>query len=686
MLRREGNRVYLAGTNTRSHYYAVSRLLQSWGCRWYMPTEFGECVPEWPELTIGDLDEAYAPPFLVRMYWHAWNANNEGRADFQSRNYINNENVVAAHALGHYVKELIPEGKTAFNVPIAEPETARHVAAQLEERFAAGQDIPLGMDDGVYNSDSALDAELRANLHDKYFQSQMLSDGFMTFYNNVANNLLQKHPDSSSRIGFLAYGNITIPPQRDITAAPPLVAQLAPIDIDPNHGMDDPRSPTRQEYREMMYRWAKVMDGRLIIYDYDQGMLVWRDLPNPSHQAFRQDVKHYRDAGILGIATETRGAIATTFLNFYIRCQLMWNPDLDVDALLAEFYPTFYGPAAPAMSSYWTAIFQAWEETLITEHEYYVIPAIYRPELVESLRGHLAAAQKAVEPLRKRPAAELSRNEQPYLERVDFTARSFAVIDGYTKMVRAAATEGDYAAAARHGQEALKARLALAEMNPTFTTRVVGAAAEPREPGGSPAWFPGEVKQYMDLAELTDGTRGALIARLPLEWAFRRDPHDTGLPRGFAYHEAELSYWESQRSRFTTPWSRKDYPTTEWEMLRTDLYAQAQGVLHPDGQSFTGFLWYKTPVDLNAEQSAGTVHLHFPGLFSEAWLYVNGFLVAHRPQKHIWWHNSYAFNWDVDVSGHLREGVNDITLRVHNTHHNGGIFRRPFLYRPTAAE
>ena len=78
VLRRSGNRVYLAGTNDEAHYYAVSRLLHLWGCRWYMPTEFGECIPEHPELRIGQLDVSYAPPFEARKYWISWNGDSSG--------------------------------------------------------------------------------------------------------------------------------------------------------------------------------------------------------------------------------------------------------------------------------------------------------------------------------------------------------------------------------------------------------------------------------------------------------------------------------------------------------------------------------------------------------------------------------------------------------------------------------
>jgi hypothetical protein len=59
---REGNRVYLAGNTDRAHYYAAADLLEKWGCRWYLPTDFGECIPEEKDLFFGQLDHAYSPP------------------------------------------------------------------------------------------------------------------------------------------------------------------------------------------------------------------------------------------------------------------------------------------------------------------------------------------------------------------------------------------------------------------------------------------------------------------------------------------------------------------------------------------------------------------------------------------------------------------------------------------------
>jgi hypothetical protein len=393
VVKRDKNRIYLAGTNDDAHYYAVATLLRMWGCRWFVPGEFGECVPRHAKLTVGDLDYAHGSPFEVRRYWLAWNGDTAGKDEFMRRNFFNEAHVPNGHALATYTKELIPPGKTMFNVPIAEDRTAKHVAAKVLPQFAKGEDIMLGLEDGIYESESAEDKKLIALQYDKYFLTQSYTDAFMVFYNKVADQLVKSAPNSKSRIGFLIYSNITLPPVRNVIAAKPLVGYLAPIDIDPIHGMDDPRSGPRREYKAMVEKWAKVMQGRLVIYDYDQSMLVWRDLPNPSHLAFRQDVKHYLKAGILGVDTESRGATATILTNLYLRGQLMWDPTANSDALLADFYQRFYGSAAKPMADYWNAVFKAWEDTLVTEHEYFVATAIYTPELLAKLGKSLQEAE-----------------------------------------------------------------------------------------------------------------------------------------------------------------------------------------------------------------------------------------------------------------------------------------------------
>ncbi len=671
-LKRIGQRVYLAGNNDFSHYFAVAELLRRWGCRWYIPTEFGECIPERPVLKIGSLDHVYSSPFEIRSYWISWLGDNSGEKEFQLRNMMTGRGDMptTGHALGKYTKGL---SEDPFDFPITDPATAKHVVEQVEQMYAQGESFSLGMEDGPYRSDDPRDQKLLKLQWDKYFMSWSVTDPMLELYNNVARMLRETYPQSHSRIGFLAYANMTLPPVRDMRAEESLFCELAPIDIDPIHGMDDRRSPARQEYRDMMYRWAKVMQGRLCIYDYDQSMMVWRDIPNPSHMSFRHDIQHYRKAGILGVNTESRNAIATTFINLYLRARLLWNPDEDVNALLADFYPNFYGPAAEPMEKYWSTIYAAWENTICTEHEYFIAPAIYTPQVIESLRESLLEAEQIVNGLRVQ-GRPLSRNEQRYIQRMKFTRLGFDVLSGYLSMVRSASQDCDFAAAVAAGETALARREELTEMSGIFTTY---RRYQVEQNGYS--WWPGEVKHYRELIPLIDGTHGELVQKLPIEWGFRRTVEDDGLKRGFATQPIDLNYWNAHKHQLTLD-NRKDYPD-RWEQLRTDLYAQAQGILHPDWQSYRGYLWYRADVDLTETETKGKLRLHFPGIFNDCWIYVNGELVGQRSQETLWWRNDYRFQWDINLEGKLHTGKNVIAVCCHCQHHYGGIFRRPFLYR-----
>jgi len=218
------------------------------------------------------------------------------------------------------------------------------------------------------------------------------------------------------------------------------------------------------------------------------------------------------------------------------------------------------------------------------------------------------------------------------------------------------------------------AREQLTAMNGIFTTyKKIGERG--------PAWWPGEVDQYRNLAQVAGGSNGTLVVKLPLEWAFRRDPQDVAVKEGWAGQPADLTHWKEKGQEYTLD-TRKDYPPAEWEMVRTDLYLQAQGIRHPDRQSYTGHGMYQTAIKLTPAQVQGKVHLLFPGLFNECWLYVNGAAVGHRKLAGpLWWLNDYRFEWDVDLTGKLKPGENLIALRIDNPHHFGGMFRRPFLYR-----
>jgi hypothetical protein len=579
VLLKDKDQLFVAGSNDDSHYFAAAELLRRWGCRWYMPAPFGEHIPHVSALSLPALDFAYAPPFEIRQIWVSWNGSQEGWQEFARRNFLNQQSIPSGHILGEYIKE-----KPDFS--LGSHESAAHVASKVAPLYAKGQSFSLSVDDALVPAGSAADKETSAGLRDKYFLTPVVTDNYLTFANNVAAQLQKLYPASKSRVGFLAYVNLTLPPQRVREVARQLVAYLAPIDFDPNHAFGDPRSPNKEDLLGAVTRWARIMQGRVVIYDYDQGMLLWRDIPNPSQHVIARDVQTYRKLGILGFGTESRNAGATTFLNQYFRGQLYWNPDLDVEAELQQFFTNFYGTNSAPMAAYWNTIFTAWKNTHVTEHEYFAIPAIYPRQLVTALAQHVRALN----------------GDGP---REKFTRLGFEVLDAYTQMVEAANTNCDYAAAVAAGERGLKARTALTELHDSLTTYV-------RMPESGPAYWPGEVEQYRKLAAYK------LLQKTPLQWNFRADPEDRGI-------------WQN--------WSESG-SGAGWSSLRTDMYLQAQLP-----QTRPGYAWYACRLTV----PPGKVRLMLPGLFNDSWLYVDGVLHAHREQHELWWRNPYDFSWDVEV-------------------------------------
>lgn len=607
----EGSQLLLAGNDETSTGFAVQALLQRWGCRWYFPNEFGECLPPRATLTV-EGDFAYAPPFEVRSFWLSWNGDGTGHDEFARRNFFNQLRVPSGHALGAYLKE---------GADVSQPAVAEAVAQAALPLFSAGTSLSLSMEDA-----SARAAGDRLKLHDKYFTCPVLSDVYLAFYNRVCAALLRAAPDSKARIGFLAYINLTLPPQQVLAAASPLVCYLAPIDFDPNHALNDARFPQLADLRGAMARWCQVMAGRVVLYDYDQGMLLWRDVPEPSHFVVAENVREWKRLGLLGVDTESRGALATTGLNLFFRGQLLWNPDLDVAAELKAFYVNFYGPAAGPMERYWSLIFEAWKTTRVTEHEFFVLPAVYPRALVERLRPLVVEAEGLL------PSDNL---------RMRFTRLGFDVLDHYTAMLDAAG-RCDYAAAVREGDAGLQSREALTALSGTFTTYK-------NMPESGAGFWPGEVDLYRELAT------SLKVTPLAQGWSVRLDPFDHGL-------------WQN--------WAR-EAGSVGWTAVRPDLYLQAQlEVPQP-----VGFVWYRCRLPA----VRGNNELHFPGLVGEAWLYLNGALLEHREQKPLMWMNDYKFSWTVPLPGDLSRGEHQLMLRVPVGEHLTGLVRTPFLRSATAS-
>jgi hypothetical protein len=182
----------------------------------------------------------------------------------------------------------------------------------------------------------------------------------------------------------------------------------------------------------------------------------------------------------------------------------------------------------------------AWQNTIVTEHEYFVAPAIYTPDVVEKLGTYLREAEASIQQMDAQDR-HLSRNEQRYVQRMRFMRLGYTVLQSYMSMVRSAAADVDFAATVEAGERGLRARDELTAMNEAFTTT--------RLENGYAFW-PGEVEQYRELIPFTNGEKGTLVAKLPMEWTFHRDPLRNGMENGFLDGPIDLSFWNAHGQKF----------------------------------------------------------------------------------------------------------------------------------------
>jgi hypothetical protein len=89
-----------------------------------------------------------------------------------------------------------------------------------------------------------------------------------------------------------------------------------------------------------------------------------KGLPISMVRKIPEDFRFVRSLGLNGVVDNVSLAPANLLwfnnrLNFYVYAQAAWNPDLDVEAVVADFIQHYYGPAAEPMAKFWKLMEEA---------------------------------------------------------------------------------------------------------------------------------------------------------------------------------------------------------------------------------------------------------------------------------------------------------------------------------------
>ena len=100
------------------------------------------------------------------------------------------------------------------------------------------------------------------------------------------------------------------------------------------------------------------------------------------------EYKYYKDNGVASIRSEVLPAWGYHGPSLYLASKMMWDADLDAQALMDEYFATFYGPAGDAMQLHFEILEAAYANADYFAGSAYEIPKIITSEsYVQKLNG-----------------------------------------------------------------------------------------------------------------------------------------------------------------------------------------------------------------------------------------------------------------------------------------------------------
>lgn len=356
--------VGLIGESDLAVGYAVYELLDRLGCRWYLPGDLGEVVPESKTIALKDVDFSSAPGTLYRGVWYADDA-------FRRRNRHGGLLLSAGHALEMYItkeeRQAHPDwvavvgGKPhPTRLRWSSPSLADAIADKILAAHARDPQpsYSLSPDDGADWDESAADRALDAGDFDPTFQKVSVTDRLLVLCNRIAARVAARQPEVL--LGMLAYVDYTRPPVRE-PVHPNIVPMLAPISYSRAHPMTDDRVPGNKELRHLVEGWGrKARMTSMYFYGYN---LAETSAPNPMLTKWGVDVPIVLSNNCRLWQPETLSNFETSMHALYLGCRLAWDPSRKPREIIDEINAKFYGHAASEMAAYWDLIDRAWVET-----------------------------------------------------------------------------------------------------------------------------------------------------------------------------------------------------------------------------------------------------------------------------------------------------------------------------------
>lgn len=271
-------------------------------------------------------------------------------------------------------------------------------------------------------------------------QRPALSDRDVTFANTLAALLKQKYPGKDYQVMMLSYGHSRPVPVKARPADNVVMSLVANFLGRPT--LVDIGSTRGDTHRQQFEAWAQL--GIKMLWRPNTGSPAgWQQgLPDLSTQQTIRDFKDVAAANCQGIFIDNIAEHwATMGPQYYVMAQLTWNPAVDADEVLADYYQRAFGPAAQPVRAYYEDLEKARMAYNEKEPEpgVFAFPQLYTEELLRQSQAHLDHAAAAAPP--GSVHAKRVAFVQAGLAYTKLTLQTIALMDGYWKSKDAAVAE-----------------------------------------------------------------------------------------------------------------------------------------------------------------------------------------------------------------------------------------------------
>ncbi len=457
----------LAGEAIHSTAYAVYHLLHELGVRWYGPEEWTEIIPDLERIAFEIGVREFAPDYQSR---HVWGLDRR----WLLRNRMGGPSMPQGHGFHAFMQGREPRGEAPLverhpeyypmvngqvrgrQANLSHPDVLERAIAYVRERFDRNPDalgLAIGPDDGALLDQRPESRAMMSGRPDPLSpQYQDATDLMVRFANRVAEAVYEEYPDKL--LGFYVYSNHKTVP--DVEPHPMLFPKVAPISYTRYTYIGAPHSPTAVYLKHTMLEWQRL-SSRIGFYLYNFN-LADHAMPFTRVSVFRHDLPNLYHWGYRYATIESGANWHTMIPGNYMIGQLLWDVETDVDAMLEEFYPLYYGPAADAMRAHDRLLETAYENASAYAGNKWSMHRILSPEIMAGLEDTHARARAA------------AGNTQPYVRRVSVPGYSLRFAQGWFR-AQQALQQFDFTAAAAESrafldayQEAIDAGLTTGEL------------------------------------------------------------------------------------------------------------------------------------------------------------------------------------------------------------------------------